>query len=88
MYNLLATLRRNTPLYLISVINSGDWVWVQLGFPRFQSSSITLRFRKNGDLKPHHLLLEVDDEEIAIQGTSAAEQAAQIWARLEPTALP
>lgn len=68
LYNLLTVIRRDAPLYLISVINSGDWVWVQLDSPRFQGHSTTLRFRKNDNFKPHSLLLEVNDEEVSHSG--------------------
>lgn len=82
MYQLLAALQHKTPLYLISVIDSGDWVWVQLGFPRIPGSA-GLRFRKADALTPYSLLLQVDGKEIPIEGASAVEQAEQIWAELE-----
>lgn len=85
MYNLLEELRRRTPLYIISVIDSGDWVWIRIGLPRLPAST-TLRFRKTNALKPYNLLLDVEGEEVPVQGASAEEQAEQVWALLQSAA--
>jgi hypothetical protein len=82
MYELLSEIRRCTRLLVLSVIDSGGWIWIQLALPpRFTSA--TLRYNKSAPLKPGSLLLSLNGAHIKVHGTSREEQASHIGALLD-----
>jgi hypothetical protein len=81
MYELLSEIRRCTRLLVLSVINSGGWLWVQLALPP-RYTSATLRWNKTAPFKPGGLVLSLNGADIEVRGTSLEEQANHIGSLL------